>query len=421
MKHYTYILCLIFTVCMAVYAKPEKSRIDDLIQDFHTLQLPTIPLEFASLLKNNPDAAEFEKKRPHLLRLQQEINQIKNTHVCDKIKSQDLRLNVAIGLELLELLYKIDEKETSYQGSISALPNGAKWYQLLTLWWLGQDVKPDTLKKIGQQQFDKAYSEFLKTKSQIQSTHSKKTHLTNKAIMQAYLDTQNTVLKNVGKYFEALTHIAPLKIEWSDFGDTFPAPGYYDLNSGTFFINLLSDYDNQAQIDWLFLHEGIPGHHYQYQMSKNNDTCLFESVYRPNMAFGEGWAAYVETLGSELGLYQNPERKLAALKWESLRAFRVLVDVGIHDQGWTFDDAKRYWIEHFPEGMDVMEREIKRIQRWPMQVNTYVYGKHRIELLKKNLETKGSEFNIKKFHQNVLALSHLPLFSFDFYTEYIKH
>jgi len=420
MKHYKSILCLIFAALTSAYAKPEKPHLDDLIQDFHNLRLPTIPLEFATLLKSKPDAELFQKKRSRLLQLQQEIDQTKSIDVCDKIKSQDLQVNVKIGLELLQLLNHIDEKGTNFQGSISTLSNGTRWYQLLTLWWLGQDITTDILKEIGQQHFSKAYSEFLETKSHVQSGKSKKTHLTNKAIMQAYLDAQNTVSKEIGKYFEALTQIAPLKIDWSDFGDTFPAPGYYDLNSGTFFINLLSDYDNQAQIDWLFLHEGMPGHHYQYQMSKNNDTCIFESAYRPNMAFGEGWAAYVETLGSELGLYQNSERKLAALKWESLRAFRVLVDVGIHHQGWTFDEAKKYWIKHFPDGTDVMEREIKRIQRWPMQVNTYVYGKHRIELLKKN-EMESSEFNIKKFHQNVLALSHLPLFSFDFYAEYMKH
>ena len=421
MKYYQYIYSSIFIVLIAInsniYAKSKFSEIDSLNQDFQNLKLPAIPLEFSNLLKNIPDVDQSKTSKLQLI--QQIVNKIQSTNACNKIKNQDLRLNVEIGLELLELLKRVQGKKINYQGSISKLPDANRWYRLLTLWWLGYDVKPSELREIGQQDFTQAYSEYIKTKSNIEPNKSKTIVHSKDVILQEYINTKVAVLKNMGPLFEKAVNIPPLKIKWSDLGDEFPAPGYYDLSSGTFFINFLKDYDNTAQIDWLFLHEGIPGHHYQYQLSQANDTCKFGNSYRPNIAFSEGWAAYVETLGKELGIYQESDRKLAALKWQSLRAFRVLVDVGIHHQGWTYQEAKKYWVNNFPDGVDVMEREIKRIQRWPMQVNTYVYGKHRIELLKKNLKEDDPNYNTKTYHHNILALSHMPLFSVDSYREFV--
>lgn len=72
------------------------------------------------------------------------------------------------------------------------------------------------------------------------------------------------------------------------------------------------------------------------------------------MAFVEGWAASVETLGQQLGLHQHPQSHLFALKWEALRVMRVMIDVGVHARGWNTAQARAHWLKLFPEGHDVM-------------------------------------------------------------------
>jgi len=87
---------------------------------------------------------------------------------------------------------------------------------------------------------------------------------------------------------------------------------------------------------------------------------------------------------------------------------RVMVDVGIHARGWTEAAARAHWQRHFPEGADVMEREIQRIKRWPMQVITYVYGLHQIKQHKNAMATQR-DFDVRDFHDRLLRLSHLSL------------
>ena len=93
----------------------------------------------------------------------------------------------------------------------------------------------------------------------------------------------------------------------------------------------------------------------------------------------EGWAAYVELLGEELGVFNHPHSRLYASEWRVLRALRVLIDIGLHYDGWSEQQAQQLWMQYLPEQPDIMLREIKRIQNWPVQVITYVYGKYRIE------------------------------------------
>jgi uncharacterized protein (DUF885 family) len=128
------------------------------------------------------------------------------------------------------------------------------------------------------------------------------------------------------------------------------------------------------------------------------------------MALVEGWAAYVETLGSGLGVLETPASQRHVNHWQALRAMRVMVDVGMHDKGWSPDQARQFWLQHFPEGKAVMNREINRIQRWPMQVNSYVYGQYSIEQLRNQLLTEqGESFDLPQFHDQLLQLSGLTV------------
>jgi len=160
--------------------------------------------------------------------------------------------------------------------------------------------------------------------------------------------------------------------------------------------NLFSDED-------LFLHEAIPGHHFQISLQQEN-TAL--PSFRKDLwysAYGEGWALYTESLGEELGLYQDPYQYFGMLGAEMHRAIRLVVDTGLHAKGWTREQAIQYSLDNEAESEASITSEIERYMANPGQALSYKIGQLRIRELRKKAETElGVAFDIKVFHRKVL-------------------
>ena len=116
----------------------------------------------------------------------------------------------------------------------------------------------------------------------------------------------------------------------------------------------------------------------------------------------------MEYLGRELGLWQQPEAELGKWEWDLVRSARVVLDVGIHDRGWTHAQARAWWQAHVPGQDDIAEREINRVTAWPGQCLSYKVGAQRIEDLKARLARRPG-FRVRRYHAAYLALSGLPL------------
>jgi len=167
--------------------------------------------------------------------------------------------------------------------------------------------------------------------------------------------------------------------------------------------NILSDED-------LFLHEAIPGHHYQISLQQENaDLPEFRKTLFYS-AFGEGWALYTESLGKELGLYTDPYQYFGMLSGEIHRAIRLVVDAGMHTQGWTREQAIQYSLEHEAESLESVTAEIERYMSWPAQALSYKAGQLKIRELRTKAEKElGDKFVIGQFHNKVLEDGCLPL------------
>jgi uncharacterized protein (DUF885 family) len=197
-----------------------------------------------------------------------------------------------------------------------------------------------------------------------------------------------------------------LKIEKGASVALAQTPGYY--NNGTFYYNLTDKPYNTRAYDWLFIHEGIPGHHYQHFTSPAHPSAVQSLFFY--YGFAEGWGAYAEELGKELGLYKTPYAELGKWEWDIVRSVRVPLDVGINYYGWTDEQALAFWKKNIRRQDDIAPREIARIKRWPAQVVTYKYGALQILHWKEELQKKqGAKFDIKAFHSKVLANGTLPL------------
>ena len=163
----------------------------------------------------------------------------------------------------------------------------------------------------------------------------------------------------------------------------------------------------------LFLHEGQPGHHLHAALLKELDIPDFRkfNTENPNSAaYTEGWALYSETLGHEMGFYDDPEAYFGHLNAELMRAARLVIDTGIHAKGWSREQAITYMSETLGWPEVRAKNQIERYMVWPGQALAYKTGALKILELRERARTAlGDRFSLPKFHEVVIGDGTLPL------------
>jgi uncharacterized protein (DUF885 family) len=197
----------------------------------------------------------------------------------------------------------------------------------------------------------------------------------------------------------------------------FEAGGSYVQGSvdgtrpGVFYFNTF-DLPNRftSSVTTLYMHEGVPGHHFQTSLAQEDESLPDFQRFGTNAAFVEGWALYAETLGFEMGLYTDPLQHWGTLDDEMLRAMRLVVDTGIHAQGWSRDQAIGYMLANSGMGRSDVEAEVDRYIANPAQALSYKIGALTIQRLRREAEAAmGARFDLKAFHEQVLGSGVLPL------------
>ena len=237
------------------------------------------------------------------------------------------------------------------------------------------------------------------------------------ALTQGYYDIGKKVDAKLPQYFSTIPK-TKLEIEpYEPFREKFEAGGSYNQGSpdatrpGTFYFNA---YDLPSRttpgMTTLYLHEGSPGHHFQISLAQENEALPSFMRFGGNTAFVEGWALYAETLGYEMGFYDDPYQRMGTLDDEMLRAMRLVVDTGIHSKGWTREQAIAYMLDHSSMGKTDATAEVERYIAIPSQATAYKTGALTIQRLRKKAEVElGSKFDIRDFHAQVLMTGALPL------------
>jgi uncharacterized protein (DUF885 family) len=180
---------------------------------------------------------------------------------------------------------------------------------------------------------------------------------------------------------------------------------------GIFYVNT---YNLKAQpiygIETLSLHEAAPGHHFQVSIQQELTGLPRFRRFERNVAYVEGWALYAESLGRELGLFTDPMQWYGRLSDEMLRAMRLVVDTGLHAEGWSRERAIRYMQENSSLATTDIEAEVERYIVNPGQALGYKIGDIRIQALRRRAEeTLGAHFDVRGFHAAVLTDGALPL------------
>lgn len=237
------------------------------------------------------------------------------------------------------------------------------------------------------------------------------------ALTQSYYDIGEEVDQLIGEYFSLMPK-TPLEIRpYEPFREQFSAGGSYQSGApdgsrpGIFYFNA---YDLPSRLTTgnvtLYLHEGAPGHHFQISLARENEALPAFMRFGGTTAFIEGWALYAETLGYEMGLFDDPWNRYGTLQDEQLRAMRLVVDTGLHAKGWSREQAIDFMLENSGMTRTEVVAEVERYIAIPSQALAYKVGALKIQELRAKAEEQlGDRFDIKAFHAQVLGTGGLPL------------
>jgi len=242
---------------------------------------------------------------------------------------------------------------------------------------------------------------------------------------QELLDAFSTIIhERINPQLNKIFHTVPqsrleiTEVPVADYPAAFYIAGTEDgKRPGKLFANTFK-YDSQPRYEMvsLALHETNPGHHLQgsYMLEKKGmpqfRKVMEDRVYSQspsrfpiNTAYVEGWGLYSETLGHDLGLYDDPMDRYGHLSEEIFRACRLVVDTGMHALGWSIEQAVQYMMDHSAASKENIVGEVNRYVTWPGQAVGYKIGQMKIiELRRKAEQTLGVKFDIKQFHEVVL-------------------
>ncbi len=331
--------------------------------------------------------------------------------------------------KLKEFLAESYLPSATRSAGIGALPGGEEAYRYLIKYHTTTTLSPDEIHELGK-------SEVLRIRGEMERI---KDSLGFKGDLRAFFDFVRNdpeqmpftepeqviahfkeIQKRMEPYLSTLFDLKPrakFQVRRTEsFREASASAEYFPGSKdgsrpGTFYVPIpdVSSY-NKFSDEALFLHEAIPGHHYQLSLQQENEK-LPEFLHGEGMGvFVEGWALYAESLGSELGLYTDPYQYFGMLGMEIHRAIRLVVDTGIHSKGWTREEAIAYSLENEAESEAAITAEVERYMIAPGQALSYKLGQLKIRELRTRAEAAlGDAFSIKEFHNQVLGSGSLPL------------
>jgi uncharacterized protein (DUF885 family) len=315
---------------------------------------------------------------------------------------------------------------------LGALPNGSAWYLARIKNNTNLPLTPAAIHQLGLKEVARIQQEFTelgpklgyagpanKLPQWVFEQKRFKPFTTDTQVLQAYQQIYAAVSRQLPAYFHILPK-AKLSLQLEPQLTRATASDHYTplaadgSHPGVFWpvVNDPKDYSTVGMVT-LFLHEGVPGHHLHAALLKEMNLPDFRKFNTENSdtaAYTEGWALYSETLGKEFGFYEHPDAYFGHLNDELLRAVRLVVDTGLHAQGWSREKAIAYAEDILGYSEARAQNQIERYMVMPAQALSYKIGALKIlELRERARQALGGRFSYSGFHDVVIGDGTLPL------------
>ena len=311
---------------------------------------------------------------------------------------------------------------------ISKVPGGKKYYLALVKENTTTDLSPDQIHSLGLKEVSRIEAELEDVKKQLGFKGSRDEFFksirtdkklfpftTSEQVLNAYRAILARVMAQVPAHFRLLPKAKFEIREVEKFKAENASEAYQNgspdgTRPGVFWVPVPhAEKYGSKDMESLFLHEAIPGHHFQISIQQETDLPRYRR-FSGNNAYVEGWALYTEGLGKDLGMYTDPYQWIGRLGGEMHRAIRLVVDTGIHWKGWSREKAIKYSLEHEPADQAGVISEIERYMAIPGQALSYKLGELKIlELKNKAKLALGAKYSDKDFHDEILKDGALPL------------
>lgn len=309
-----------------------------------------------------------------------------------------------------------------------SIPGGDKWYNYNIRSSTTTNLGADEILNIGMAEVKRIRQEMEKVRQQVKfngtldsffvytKTNQKfLPYTTPEQVLDAYRSIQQKIEPYLNKLFPQIPKTAFEIRQVEAFRAATAAASYQaglpdGSRAGIFYVPIVDATKYTLAKENLFMHEAIPGHHFQIMLQKENKAL---PEFRQNggfSAYSEGWGLYAESLGKLLGCYTDPYQYFYALGDEMHRAIRLVVDVGMHAKGWTREQAIAYMRKNEPITEQSATAEIERYMAIPGQALSYKIGELKIQELRKRYEKQlGKAFTLSAFHQELLKDGAMPL------------
>lgn len=368
---------------------------------------------FYSAIKKMPETFSDDQKK--------ELKTLYSSIIQEKLMPKFVQMGAFLKSEYLPA-----SRSTS---GIGSLEGGNNLYKVYVKQWTTTTMTPEEIHQLGLKEVALLKAEMEKVKTQVGFTGTIVEFfdfVRNKPELKPFKNPDEVIANfkkihaiiqpNVEKLFDLQPKTAFQIKRTEAFRETTASAEYVQgaadgSRPGTFYVPIpdVKNYNCYGDED-LFLHEAIPGHHFQISLQQENAALPNFRKFNWFGAYGEGWALYTESLGKELGLYKDPYQYFGMLGNQMLRAVRLVVDTGMHHKGWSREQAIDYAMNNLAENKEVVVQEIERYMAYPGQALGYKIGQLKIQELRHKAEKElGKKFNIKDFHAVVLESGVMPL------------
>ncbi len=305
---------------------------------------------------------------------------------------------------------------------VSQIPDGQNFYAYRARFYTTTELTPQQIHEIGLSEVKRIRGEMEKIMREVKFEGSFREFLEHlRTDPQFYYRNENDLFQAVQavckrvdpqlvKLFKKLPRMPygveriPASIAPDTTAAYYRGPAADGSRAGSYFFNLYKPEQRpKYTIEVLSLHEAVPGHHLQIALAMELEDLPAFRRFGGYTAFVEGWGLYSESLGADLGLYQDPYSRFGQLTYEMWRAIRLVVDTGMHSLGWSRQQAIDLFLENTAKSQLDIVNEVDRYIAWPGQALAYKIGELKIQELRQRAEKRlGDQFDIREFHEAVL-------------------